>query len=91
VELRQSYHWTMQTKILLRRLTCVLSNQLDEWAKFSSSSGGIQYFHEQHAMTSLESRKSLIIAAKHFTALETYHKCLQELEKGCSDTSEAVS
>lgn len=91
MELRQSYQWTQQNKNLLRHLIRVLSNQLDAWGKFSSSSGSIQYFHEQHAMTSLESRKSLAAAAKHFTELETYHKCLQELEKGCSETSEAVS
>jgi hypothetical protein len=90
VELRQSYHWTLQTKDLLRRLKHVLSNQLDAWAAFSSN-GDIQYFDERRSMTSLEPPKSLAIVAKHFTALEIYRKGLEELEKCCSDSSEAVS
>jgi hypothetical protein len=77
---------------ILRRLTDILSNTLDAWARFSSSDGDISYFEDSdgNALPS-SSSQSLHAIKQVFWKLEGVYKAFLALSKRCSDYMSVVS
>jgi hypothetical protein len=77
---------------ILRRLTDILSNTLDAWARFSSSDGDISYFEDNDGNgLPWSSSRSLHAIKQVFWKLEGVYKAFLELSKRCSEYMNAVS